>query len=65
MRECTGELAPGAYDLSTRCRRIVARRHALKDRFTLPRAQEIAAERLARMAQCLAWLEEESRVYSK
>lgn len=59
VREYTGELAPGPYDLAMRYRRILARRDALKDRFTLPRAQEIAAERLARMAQCLDWLQEE------
>jgi len=49
----------GPKDLATCYRRILSRRNALHDRFTLPRAQAIAAERLARMAQCLAWLEEE------
>lgn len=62
VRECTGELAPGPYDLEMRCRRILARRDALRDRFTLPRAQEIAAQRLAHMAQCLDWLEAEGVV---
>lgn len=60
VREYTGELAPGPYDLAMRYRRILARCDALRSRFTLPRAQEIAAERLARMARCLAWLEEET-----
>jgi uncharacterized protein len=60
VRECTGELAPGPYDLAMRYQRILARRDALCGRFTLPRAREVAAERLARMAQCLDWLREES-----
>lgn len=55
--------ASGPKDLATCYRRILSRRDALRDRFTLPRAQEMAAERLSRMAQCLAWLEEESFGY--
>lgn len=55
--------ASGPKDLATCYRRILSRRDALRDRFTLPRAQEIAAVRLARMAQCIAWLEEESFGY--
>jgi uncharacterized protein len=55
--------AGGSKDLATCYRRILSRRDALRDRFTLPRAQEIAAERLSRMAQSLAWLEEESFGY--
>jgi len=62
VRECTGELAPGPYDLAMRYRRILARRDALHDRFTLPRAKDIATERLARMTQCLVWLQEEGLV---
>ena len=50
----------GPNDLALCHRRILARRDALRGRFTLPRAQAIAATRLARMEQCLAWLEEES-----
>ena len=54
------EFAWGPNDLAGCLRRLVARRDALRDRFTLPRAREIAVERLARLEQCLAWLEEES-----
>jgi uncharacterized protein len=50
----------GPNDLSTCYRRIQSRREALQDRFTLPRAQALAATRLARLAQCLDWLQEES-----
>ncbi|MFN2286481.1 MAG: HD domain-containing protein [Anaerolineae bacterium] len=50
----------GPNDLAVCYRRILARRDALRDRFNLPRAQAIATTRLARMEQCLAWLEEES-----
>lgn len=49
----------GPNDLAVCHRRTLARRDALRDRFTLPRAQAIATTRLARMEQCLAWLEEE------
>ncbi len=55
--------ASGPKDLAMCYRRILSRRDALRDRFTLPRTQEIAAERLARIAQCLSWLEEESFGY--
>ena len=54
------EFAWGPKDLATCYRRMLRRRGALHDRFTLPRAQEIAAVRLARLVQCQAWLEEES-----
>lgn len=57
------EFAWGPKDLATCYRRLLRRREALHDRFTLPRAQEIAAVRLARMAQCQTWLEEESNGY--
>jgi uncharacterized protein len=50
----------GPNDLATCYRRISSRRDALQDRFTLPRAQALAAARLARLSQCLDWLEEES-----
>ena len=40
--------------------RILTRREALRERFTLPAAQQIAAERLDRMEKVLAWLQEES-----
>jgi len=35
-------------------------REKIQDRFTLPIARQIAEVRLARLAQCLAWLHEES-----
>jgi uncharacterized protein len=54
------EFARGPKDLIVCYRRILSRRDGLCDRFTLPRAQELAATRLARLAQCLTWLEEES-----
>ena len=54
------EFARGPNDLVACRQRLLDRRDALRERFTLPRAQEIAAVRLARLAQCLAWLEEES-----
>ena len=54
------EFAWGPNNLGVCARRLVARRDALRDRFTLPRAREMAAERLARLEQCLVWLEEES-----
>jgi uncharacterized protein len=49
----------GPNDLATCYRRIQSRRDALQDRFTLPRARELAEARLARLAQCLEWLQEE------
>ena len=53
----------GPKDMAVCYRRILSRRDALCDRFTLPRAQEIAAARLERLTQCLAWLQEESFGY--
>jgi uncharacterized protein len=54
------DFARGPKNLAACRRRLLGRRDALRGRFTLPRAQEIAAVRLARLEQCLAWLEEES-----
>ena len=54
------EFARGPKDLAVCYRRILNRRDGLCGRFTLPRAQELAATRLARLAKCLTWLEEES-----
>ena len=54
------EFARGPKDLTVCYRRVLSRRDELCDRFTLPRARELAAIRLARLAQCLTWLEEES-----
>jgi HD superfamily phosphodiesterase len=53
----------GPNDLAGCYRRMLSLRDALRDRFSLPRAQELAEERLARLAQCLDWLEEESLGY--
>jgi hypothetical protein len=53
------ELARGLKDVAVCYRCILARRAGIEGRFTLPRAREIAAIRLGRMAQCLAWLTEE------
>jgi hypothetical protein len=53
------EFARGPKDVAACYRRILDRRAAIEGRFTLPRAQEIAEIRLARMAQCLDWLTEE------
>ncbi len=39
---------------------ILKRRDAIRGHFTLPVAQEMAAERLGRMEKILGWLEEES-----
>jgi hypothetical protein len=39
---------------------ILARREAIQNRFALPLAREMAAVRLARLDQCLEWLQEES-----
>jgi hypothetical protein len=53
------EFARGPKDVAVCYRRILDRRAGIEGRFALPRAQEIAAIRLKRMAQCLAWLTEE------
>ena len=55
-REC----AWGPNNLRTCLERTARRKDLLADRFTLPAAQKLAALRLARMDQILAWLEEES-----
>lgn len=54
------EFARGPKDVAVCYRRILARRDGIKERFTLPRAREIAQCRLERMNQCLDWLLEES-----
>ncbi len=53
----------GGKNLASLCQRLMARREKIQDRFTLPIARQIAAVRLARLEQCLAWLEEESFAY--
>ncbi len=57
------EFARGPKDVAACRRRILSRRAGIEGRFTLPRARELAQVRLARMAQCLQWLEEESFGY--
>jgi uncharacterized protein len=57
------EFARGPKDLTVCYQRILSRRDGLCDRFTLPHAQKLAATRLARLAKCLTWLEEESLGY--
>jgi uncharacterized protein len=54
------EFAWGPNDLQVCTRRILARRAAIRERLTIPRAQELARMRLERMDICLRWLEEES-----
>ena len=53
------EFARGPKDVAVCYRRILDRRAGIEERFTLPRAQEIAEIRLARMVRCLDWLTEE------
>jgi HD superfamily phosphodiesterase len=54
------EFARGPKNVETCYKRILSRRDGIQNRFTLPRAQEIARVRLERMKICLGWLMEES-----
>jgi HD superfamily phosphodiesterase len=54
------DFARGPKDLATIYKRILARRDEIRERFTLPRAQEIAQLRLERMETSLQWLVDES-----
>jgi uncharacterized protein len=54
------EFARGPKNVETCYKRILSRRRDIQDRFTLPRAQEIARVRLDRMETSLEWLREES-----
>ena len=54
------EVSRGPKELSSAIKAVLARREKIKDRFTLPVAQKIAAIRLDRLEQCLTWLQEES-----
>jgi uncharacterized protein len=54
------EFAWGPNNLATCLTRILARQAGIRDRFTLPKAKMLAAQRLARMEQLLIWLREES-----
>ena len=53
------EFARGPKNVETCYKRILSRKYGIEGRFTLPRAQEIAKLRLARMETCLQWLNEE------
>ena len=53
------DFARGPKNVETCYKRILARRAEIEGRFTLPRAQEIARLRLARMDTCFQWLLEE------
>jgi uncharacterized protein len=54
------EFARGPKNVETCYKQILARRYGIQNRFTLPRAQEMARVRLERMEQSLEWLLEES-----
>jgi len=54
------EYGRGPADPISANKAVLARRELIHDRFTLPIAREMAAVRLARLEQCLAWLDEES-----
>lgn len=54
------EFARGPKNVETCYKRILSRRYAIQGRFTLPRAQQLAQTRLARMETSLQWLHEES-----
>ena len=54
------EFARGPKNIETCYKRILSRRNGIQNRFTLPRAQEIARVRLERMEISLGWLVEES-----
>ena len=54
------DFARGPRNVEACYRRILSRRNDIQDRFTLPRAQEIASIRLQRMETSLDWLLEES-----
>jgi HD superfamily phosphodiesterase len=54
------EFARGPKNVETCYKRILSRRDVIQNRFTLPRAQELAKVRLERMETSLGWLLEES-----
>lgn len=54
------EYGRGPKDLISAYQNVIARREKIKDRFTLPAAQQMAEIRLARLEKCLGWLQEES-----
>lgn len=54
------EFSWGPKNVETCYKRVLSRRNGIQNRFTLPRAQQIARVRLERMEVCLGWLVEES-----
>lgn len=54
------DFARGPRNVEACYRRILSRRNDIQDRFTLPRAKEIARIRLQRMETTLGWMLEES-----
>lgn len=54
------DFARGPRNVETCTKRILGRQADIRNRFSLPRAKEIAQMRLERMDQSLRWLEEES-----
>jgi hypothetical protein len=54
------EFIRGPRNVETCYKRILSRRYGIQNRFTIPRAQAIARNRLERMEQSLGWLLEES-----
>jgi hypothetical protein len=54
------DFARGPKNVETCYKRILSRRDDIRGRFTIPRAEEIAQVRIARMDQSLQWLLEES-----
>jgi HD superfamily phosphodiesterase len=54
------DFARGPRNVEVCYQRILSRRNDIQDRFTLPRAQEIARIRIERMEKSLQWLNEES-----
>jgi HD superfamily phosphodiesterase len=54
------EFARGPKNVETCYKRILSRRSGIQDRFTLPRARQIARTRLERMETSLQWLRDES-----
>jgi HD superfamily phosphodiesterase len=54
------DFARGPKNVEACYKRILSRRDDIQDRFTLPKAQEIAQVRLERMNTSLQWLVEES-----
>ena len=54
------EFARGPKNVETCYKRVLSRRYGIQNRFSLPRAQEIARVRLERMEESLGWLLEES-----